>query len=252
MSLLLKETLAALEARLGGQLGELVVADLVVGPCWHRSNSRQGDPGSGLVSPLAGPDAAGRLPAGRAREGRSSAFALDRSVLKRAVGVAALNAVSNFSEDKTRPEGYVLTVGQDALDETPLGKGTRVVLVGAFAPHIRRLNQLEANFCVVERNPETLRETNRFRHRHAEAVEDAFAAAEVAIVTGSAPVNHTMDGLLALIRNPCRVVVGRDPRRVSSRSHCSSGGSTWRGESDRRPEPDGHDLGRGRIGTPPP
>ncbi len=217
MSLLLKDTTAALEARLEGELATLAVGDVVVGVFFTGVLLESGHAGIAatpvrdIPEAVCCPRSLARMPEAGSFRGTPVRellrFALDRNVLKRAVGVAVLNALSHFAEDKAGPEGYVLTIGRDALDDTPLGKGTRVVLAGAFEPYIRRLNRLEADFCVVERHPEALGEADRPRHRPVEAAQEAFAGAEVAILTGSALVNHTMDGLLAAIRKPCRVVV---------------------------------------------
>lgn len=217
MSLLLKETVTALEERLGGQLDGLALADVVVGIFFTGVVLETGHAGVAATPVREIPDAVccprslARMPEAGSLRGRLARdllpFAFDRNVLKRAIGVAALSALSRLVEDKTGTEGYAVTLGRDALDEMPIGRGTRVVLVGAFEPYIRRLSQLEADFCVVERNPETLREADRSRYRSPDAAHDAFAGAEVTVLTGSALVNHTMDELLAAVRKPCRAAV---------------------------------------------
>lgn len=217
MSLLLKETVAALEEKLGGQLDRLAVADVVVGVFFTGVVLDTGHAGIAATPVREIPEAVccprslARMPEAGSLLGRPVsellAFAFDRNVLKRAIGVATLNALSHLLEDKGGAEGYVVTVGRDALDEMPITKGTKVVLVGAFEPYIRRLSQLGADFCVVERHLETLRGADRVRYRAPEAAQDAFKEVEVAILTGSALVNHTMDGLLDAVSGPCRVVV---------------------------------------------
>jgi len=217
MSVLLKETVAALEDKLGGQLDGLAVSDLVIGVFFTGVVLETGHAGVAATPVREIPEAVccprslARMPEAGSLRGKPVRellpFAFDRNVLKRAIGVAMLNAVSHLLEDKGGAEGYVVTVGRDALDEMPIRKATKVVLVGAFEPYIRRLHQLEADFCVVEKSPETLREADRTRYRSPEAARDAFTGAEVAILTGSALVNHTMDGLLGAVRKPCRVAV---------------------------------------------
>jgi uncharacterized protein (DUF4213/DUF364 family) len=217
MSPLLKETVAALEEKLGGELDGIAVANLVVGVFFTgvvletRHAGIAATPVREIPEAVCCPRSLARMPEAGSLRGRPARellpFAFDRNVLKRAIGVATLNALSHFLEDKAGAEGYVVTIDRDALDEVPIGKGTKVVLAGAFEPYIRRLSKFEADFCVVERNPETLREADRVRYRAPESAREAFAAAEVAILTGSALVNHTMDELLGAIGKPCRVVV---------------------------------------------
>lgn len=217
MSLLLKETVATLEEKLGGQLDGLAVADFVVGIFFTGVVLETGHAGIAATPVREMPEAVccprslARMPEAGLIRGRLARdllpFALDPNVLKRAIGVATLNALSHLLEDKAGANGYVVTVGRDALDALPIGKETKVALVGAFEPYIRRLAQLGADFCVVEKNPASLREADRGRYRSPETALDAFAGAEVAILTGSALVNHTMEGLLDAVRKPCRVAV---------------------------------------------
>lgn len=217
MGLVLKETVVALEQKLDRQLDGLAVADLVVGVFYTGVVLEGGHAGVAatpvreIPEAVCCPPSLARMSVAGSLRGRLARevlpFVFDRNVLKRAIGVATLNALSHLLEDKAGADGYLVVLGRDALDQTPIGEGTRVVLVGAFEPYIRRLNQLKADFCVVEKNPETLREADRTRYRPSGATADAFAGAEVAILTGAALVNDTMDELLGAIRKPCRVVV---------------------------------------------
>jgi len=59
----------------------------------------------------------------------------------------------------------------------------------------------------VEKNPEALRGADLSRYRPTGAATEAFAGAEVAILTGSALVNHTMDALLDAVSTFCRIAV---------------------------------------------
>jgi uncharacterized protein (DUF4213/DUF364 family) len=217
MGLLLKETVAALEEKFQGQLDGLAVADLVVGVFFTGVVLETGHGGVAATPVREIPEAVccprslTRMPEAGALRGRPVGeflpFAFDRNVLKRAIGVAALNALSHLLEDRAGAGGYHVTLGLDALDRMPIRQGTRVVLVGAFEPYIRQLSQLGADFCVVENNPDALKEADRSRYRPPDAAAAAFRGAEVAVVTGSALVNETMDQLLEAVRAPCRVVV---------------------------------------------
>lgn len=217
MSLLLKETVAALEEKFGTQLDWLTVADVAVGVFFTGVVLETGHAGMAatpireIPEAVCCPRSLARMPEAGSIRGRLardlSPFAFDRNVLKRAVGVATLNALSHLLEDKAGAEGYMVTLGRDALDALAIRKRTKVVLVGAFEPYIRQLAQLEADFCVVEKNPAALREADRSRYRPTGAVTEAFANADAAILTGSALVNHTMDGLLEAVKTPCRIAV---------------------------------------------
>lgn len=217
MGLVLKETVAELEERLGGQLDWLAIADVVVGVFFTGVVLETGHAGVAATPVREIPEAVccprslARMPEAGSLSGMPVkeilSFAFDQSVLKRAIGVATLNALSHYLEDEAGAKGYSVTLGRDALDEVPIKEGTKVVLAGAFEPYIRQLRRLGADFCVLEKNPEALREADRVRYRPPEAATAALAEAEVAILTGSALVNDTMDGLLESIRPPRRVVL---------------------------------------------
>jgi len=118
-----------------------------------------------------------------------------------AVGVATLNALSQMILEKRRGE-YVISFG-DFIDELDIRKDDVVGMVGYFEPFIPKLRKICKKLYVFERGirrPETLPDT---------AAEHILPDVDVAILTGSAIVNKSLEHLLELARNAREVgVVG--------------------------------------------
>lgn len=118
-----------------------------------------------------------------------------------AVGVATLNALSQPILEKHRGE-YAISFG-DFIDELDIRKDDVVGMVGYFDPFIPRLRKICKKLYIFERGmrrPETLPDT---------AAEYILPEVDVAILTGSAIVNKSLEHLLELARNAREVgVVG--------------------------------------------
>lgn len=133
--------------------------------------------------------------------------ALAPAALRRAVGVAVLNALSALAMDRRGVPGGRVLAGVDALDAAGIGPGDRVAMVGSFAPFIKLLKGQVAVLRVVDKHPEALKADERgfwvAPDRAAEALEDA----SVVIITGSALVEGGLDALLDATRNARDVVL---------------------------------------------
>lgn len=118
-----------------------------------------------------------------------------------AVGVATLNALSQIILEKSK-DRYVRSSG-DFIDELDIGREDVVGMVGYFEPFIPRLKNICKKLYIFERGmrrPETLPDT---------AAEYILPKVDVAILTGSAIVNKSLEHLLELTANAREVgVVG--------------------------------------------
>lgn len=115
--------------------------------------------------------------------------------VERAVGLATANALSNSLHGGAW-EGDFLGM----LDIRP---GDQVGMVGLFAPVLPRLRERTSSILIFEQNPGPWREADLLPE------EDAYRLlpwCEVALVTSTSLVNHTIDRLLAAAQN-CREVV---------------------------------------------
>jgi len=128
-------------------------------------------------------------------------YALDRNFLKSAIGVAALNAISQLILESESPKEFSIVRDTDGFDLLKILPHETVSLVGAFGPYIRRLKMMGNPFFVIERNPQTLRpDEMKFFRSEAEAGA-TLEQSDVAILTGTAILNQSIDSILLHLNN---------------------------------------------------
>jgi len=155
------------------------------------------------------PTTAARMPEAGNIEGNSISevvnYALDNNVLKSAVGVATLNALSHLMCDDGMECQVVKDV--DGFDLLEIQPHERVTLIGAFGPYIRRLKTMGNAFSIVEKNPQTLRTEEMKFFRPESEMAPTVEKSDVVIMTGTAIVNHTIDRILSLISKDHRTAI---------------------------------------------
>jgi uncharacterized protein (DUF4213/DUF364 family) len=119
-------------------------------------------------------------------------FARSDYLLEASIGVAAINSLLDIDE-----RFAVEVNAADVLIEH--GEGKIIALVGHF-PFIPRLRQVAGQLWVIEQHPTE-------DEYPAEAAGDLFPQADVVAITGSALINHTLDGLLELCQPNALVMV---------------------------------------------
>ena len=210
MQSVVAETIEILREKSPVPLHDTRIADIVIGifftgvklTCGHAGVAFT--PAADIPEAVCCPTSAARMPQAGKLEGKAVSeiinYALDANVLKSAIGVATLNAVSHAILDSpSGPEVPVVkdTDGFDLLDIRP---NEKVSLVGAFAPYIRRLKQMGNPFFIIERNPKTLRPDEMEHYRSETQLSATVSESDVLIMTGTAIVNHTIDGILSALR----------------------------------------------------
>jgi len=132
----------------------------------------------------------GRLHQKSARE--LAELAYSTQPLEAAIGVAAINSMLDVDES--------LAVEVNASEVlASRGRGKNVALIGHF-PFIQQLRQSAKNLWVIEQHPTE-------DEYPAESAGDLLPQADVVAITGSALVNHTLDGLLSLCKPASSVMV---------------------------------------------
>jgi len=121
------------------------------------------------------------------------------NVIERAVGVATLNALSQYVMDS---ENRKRQFGVDASDAIEVREGDNVTIVGYIRPLVGRLRAKAREVHVFERNPQL----------RGDALPDTFVGsmlpkADVAVITGASLVSGTLDGLLELSKGARFVAV---------------------------------------------
>lgn len=117
------------------------------------------------------------------------------------VGVAALNALSQLAIEKNLNR-YTIAEG-DLIDQIKIKPSDTVALVGNIHPFVPKIMEKTRNIFILERNPR-LREANVFPDT---AAEEIMPQATVAIITGTALANGTIDRLLELSKNAKEVAL---------------------------------------------
>jgi uncharacterized protein (DUF4213/DUF364 family) len=216
-SSILDETIAMIGTILGSELDEITVERVVVGLFFtgvKLSNGTTGAsatpiksipeavccPSSAMAMPFPG-KLAGRRAADLARE------ALSGHGIRRAVGIAAVNALADCCWQRRPHPDVELQHGVDAFDATDIRHGDNVVVVGAFVPFLKELKRRGQAFLILEQDPATLKADELPFFRPAEQAAEILPDADVVLITGSTLVNNTLEHLLALTRPEARVTV---------------------------------------------
>jgi uncharacterized protein (DUF4213/DUF364 family) len=145
----------------------------------------------------------------RARAGTCEDAALAETpspvALRRAVGVAVLNALSARAMARAGIPGRALAAWTRCRGEVQ--PEDRVTMVGAFVPFLRALDGRVAELLVVDKHPGALKDDERPLWRPPAEAEAALSRATVVLMTGSALVEAGIDALLAAARGARRVVM---------------------------------------------
>ncbi len=184
-----------LEDLIGSLRGDAPAREVRVGRFWTAVLSR----GCGLASTV-GPEVhehgavyvgeAGRLAGRSALE--LTGLAQSESTLEAGIGLAAINSLLDVDETHC----VELNAAELLIER---GRGKKVVLVGHF-PFVPALREAAARLWVLELHP-------RPGDAGAEEAETIVPQADIVAITGSAFINHTIEGLLSLCRPGTLVVV---------------------------------------------
>jgi uncharacterized protein (DUF4213/DUF364 family) len=213
----LAETIGAIHRILGAELDRAVVERAVVGLFFTGVKLSSGAAGA-CATPLRSipeavccPSSAMAMPFPGKLRGRPARELLKEtraaSGIRRAVGVAVMNALADVCwERRPRPD-VELRIGVDAYDAAEIRPGEHVVVVGAFVPFLKALKRAGQHFTVLEQDPATLKPDELPHFRPAADAAAVVPGADVLLVTGTTLLNDTLDNLLALRRPGARVVL---------------------------------------------
>lgn len=129
------------------------------------------------------------------------------SGIRRAVGVATMNALADMCWERHAPRGVKLCIGTDAYDAAAIQPGEDVAVIGAFVPFLKSLKRARQKFTVLEMDPATLKQDELPYFRPADQADAVLPSADVVLITGTTLVNDTLEHLLALCRPAARVIV---------------------------------------------
>ncbi len=213
---ILAETISAVRDRLD-DIDAITVERAVVGLFFTGVKLSTGHAGSAATpikevpEAVCCPSSAMAMPFPGKLAGRRAAAVMEEAVestgIRRALGIAALNALAQAAAERSGCSGAELVPDVDAFDAAEIGAGEKVVVVGAFVPFLRALRKIGADHVVLEKDPATLKPVELPFFREASLAPEIVPQADVLLITGTTLINDTLDDLLGLARPGARVVV---------------------------------------------
>ncbi len=133
-------------------------------------------------------------------------YALDDNVLKAAVGMATLNALSAvlLAKDDCR---YKPSAYGNALDLIEITDKDTVAMVGAFPPFIKRIQEITNKLFVIDKNPKVVGKGDTIKIESADRLEEIIPQANILVITGVTLINHTLGPILDLAGKASEIVV---------------------------------------------
>jgi uncharacterized protein len=212
-----RETIATIGDILGAERDRIVVGRAVIGLFFTGVKLDCGNAGAcatplwSIPEAVCCPSSAMAMPFPGKLQGRRAndlaQEALSGHGIRRAVGIAAVNALADHCWQRRPCPGVELCPGVDAFDATEIRHGDKVVVVGAFVPFLKELKRRGQPFLVLEQDPATLKPEELPFFRPAAEAGEVVPEADVVLITGSTLVNNTLEDLLALARPEARVTV---------------------------------------------
>ncbi len=214
---ILTETIARIQDILGADLDRITVERAVIGLFFTGVKLDTGVTGA-CATPLRSipdavccPSSAMAMPFPGKLRGRLARDLLKETAapsgIRRAVGVAAMNALADMCWDRRAPAGVELRMGVDAYDAAEIRPDENVVVVGAFVPFLKSLKRAHQRFTVLEMDSATLKADELPHFRPADEAGSVVPDADVVLITGTTLLNNTLENLLVLCRPEARVVL---------------------------------------------
>jgi uncharacterized protein (DUF4213/DUF364 family) len=213
----LAETIAGIEEILGDELDHIRVDRAVVGLFFTGVKLNSGaaaacaTPLRSIPEAVCCPSSAMAMPFPGKLRGRPAGDLLKEteaaSGIRRAVGVATMNALAEMCWQRRTQPSVELRTGVDAYDAAAIQPGEHVVVVGAFVPFLKSLKRMRQSYIVLEQDSATLKPEELPHFRPAEQAGDVLPSADVVLITGTTLLNDTLEGLLTACRPQARVVV---------------------------------------------
>ena len=215
--MILSDAVAELHAVLGPELQSIRIDRAVIGVYFTGVALDCGTagacatPAKGTVHEACCPTGEQVMPFPGTLRGRRAAELLEEAAspngMRRALGIATLNALAELCWQRQPHPGVVLHSGVDAFDTARILPNEHVVLVGAFIPFLRSLKRMGQSYTVLELNPAMLKPEELPHYRPASEAASGIPGGDVVLLTGSTLLTGTLEDLLRLCRPDARVVV---------------------------------------------
>ena len=131
----------------------------------------------------------------------------DGRPLKRALGIAVINALSQACWNAHPPRDYAIEYDKDPVDDISIPDEASVVVVGALVPYLRMLKKRGKPFTILEKDVRTLKEDELPFFAGPEQATEKISQADLLIVTGTTLINGTLEGILASAKPDSEIVL---------------------------------------------
>ena len=157
------------------------------------------------------PSSARAMPLSGRLKGRTAAeyleYIFDKNILKRTLGIAALNALSTLYWQLKPPTDYTIQYGYNAFDDVDPRRYDYTVVVGALVPMLKKLIAADADFTVMEMDSRTLKGKELDHYLPPSEADKCVPKADLMVITGVTVLNDTLLGLLEKRKPGAEIIV---------------------------------------------
>jgi uncharacterized protein (DUF4213/DUF364 family) len=157
------------------------------------------------------PSSARAMPLSGRLKGRTAAeyleYIFDKNILKRTLGIAALNALSTLYWQLKPPTDYTIQYGYNAFDDVDPRRYDYSVVVGALVPMLKKLISADADFSVMEMDSRTLKGKELDHYLPPSEADKCVPKADLMVITGVTVLNDTLLGLLEKRKPGAEIIV---------------------------------------------
>jgi len=213
----LRDTQKKIEGILGDQLDDILVERAVLGLFFSGVKLSTGQGGlcftpiKEMPQAVCCPSSAKAMPLSGHLSGRPVRAYLDdiycENILRRTLGIAALNALSLLYWEKSPPDDYEICMGMDAFDTVDVKRYKKPVVIGALVPMLKKLIAADADFHVLEQDPRTLKPYEMKYYVPADQAVTCIPDADLLVITGVTILNNTLPDILKVAKPDAEVIV---------------------------------------------
>ena len=157
------------------------------------------------------PSSARAMPLSGRLKGRTATeyleYIFDKNILKRTLGIAALNALSTLYWQLKPPTDYTIQYGYNAFDDVDPRRYDYSVVVGALVPMLKKLISADADFTVMEMDSRTLKGKELDHYLPPSEADKCVPKADLMVITGVTVLNDTLLGLLEKRKPGAEIIV---------------------------------------------
>jgi uncharacterized protein (DUF4213/DUF364 family) len=214
---ILRETVEELQSRFGNRFGGITVERAVIGIFFTGVKLSNGSGGlcftpiKEIPQAVCCPSSLRALPWSGKFRGRPVTTFLDalfdQSPVKRAVGIAVVNALSASCWEQGPPKEYRIEHGTDPLESAEIPDDANVVVVGALVPILIRLKKRGKPFSIIEMDPRTLKPDEMPFWVPVERTSEVVPEADLLVITGTSLLFHSLEPILAIAKKGAQIIV---------------------------------------------